>query len=108
MANCGSTRRGRSCSPGSLAPGLSQILFTFAVRDAGASRTSVTVGTAPLFSVAIAFVFLDEPVVAGIVLGAVLIVAGGILLASERSRPEHFRRIGLVFAVGRDAGVRVA
>jgi len=85
---------------GLLAPGLSQLLFTFAVRDAGASRASVTVGTAPLFAVAIAFVFLDEPVVAGIVAGAALIVAGGILLASERSRPEHFQRVGLVFAVG--------
>jgi drug/metabolite transporter (DMT)-like permease len=85
---------------GLLAPGVSQILFTFAVRDAGASRTSVTVGTAPLFAVAIAFVFLDEPLVAGLVLGSVLIVAGGILLASERGRPEHFRRLGLVFAVG--------
>jgi drug/metabolite transporter (DMT)-like permease len=83
---------------GFLAPGISQVLFTFAVRDAGASRASVTVGTAPLFSVAIAFVVLDEPVVAGIVAGAALIVAGGILLASERSRPEHFKRIGLVFA----------
>jgi drug/metabolite transporter (DMT)-like permease len=84
---------------GLLAPGLSQILFTFAVRDAGASRASVTVGTAPLFAVAIAFVFLDEPVVAGIVAGAALIVAGGVLLASERSRPEHFRRVGLLFAI---------
>jgi len=84
---------------GLLAPGISQILFTFAVRDAGASRTSVTVGTAPLFAVAIAFVFLDEPVVAGLVLGAALIVVGGVVLASERGRPEHFRRIGLVFAL---------
>ncbi len=84
---------------GLLAPGVSQILFTFAVRDAGASRTSVTVGTAPLFAVAIAFVFLDEPVVAGLVVGAALIVLGGILLASERSRPEHFKRIGLLFAL---------
>ena len=84
---------------GLLAPGISQILFTFAVRDAGASRTSVTVGTAPLFAVAIAFVFLDEPVVAGLVIGAALIVVGGMLLASERARPEHFRRIGLVFAL---------
>lgn len=84
---------------GLLAPGVSQILFTFAVRDAGASRTSVTVGTAPLFAVAIAFVFLDEPVVAGLVLGAALIVAGGVVLASERGGPEHFRRIGLVFAL---------
>ncbi len=85
---------------GLLAPGISQILFTFAVRDAGASRASVTVGTAPLFAVAIALVFLDEPLVAGLVLGAALIVAGGILLASERGRPEHFRRIGLLFALG--------
>lgn len=85
---------------GLLAPGVSQILFTFAVRDAGASRTSVMVGTAPLFAVAIAFVFLDEPLVAGLVLGSVLIVAGGIVLASERGRPEHFRRLGLLFAVG--------
>jgi drug/metabolite transporter (DMT)-like permease len=84
---------------GLLAPGLSQILFTFGVRDAGASRSSVIVGTAPLFAVAIALVFLDEPLVAGLVLGAALIVTGGILLASERRRPEHFRRIGLVFAL---------
>lgn len=84
---------------GLLAPGVSQILFTFAVRDAGASRASVTVGTAPLFAVAIALVFLDEPLVAGLVLGAGLIVAGGILLASDRARPEHFRRVGLVYAL---------
>jgi drug/metabolite transporter (DMT)-like permease len=85
---------------GLLAPGISQILFTFAVRDAGASRTSVTVGTAPLFAIAIAFVFLDEPLVAGLVLGAALIVAGGFLLVSEPWRPEHFRRLGLLFALG--------
>jgi len=85
---------------GLLAPGLSQILFTFAVRDAGASRASVAVGTAPLFAVAIALVFLDEPLVAGLVVGAALIVAGGVLLMSERAQPEHFRRLGLLFAIG--------
>lgn len=85
---------------GLIAPGIAQILFTFAVRDAGASRSSVTVGTAPLFAVAIALVFLDEPLVAGLVAGAGCIVAGGILLASERSRPEHFKRIGIVYALG--------
>ena len=84
---------------GLLAPGLSQILFTFGVRDAGASRASVTVGTAPLFAVAIALVVLDEPLVAGLVLGAALIVAGGFLLVSDKARPEHFRRIGLLFAL---------
>jgi drug/metabolite transporter (DMT)-like permease len=84
---------------GLLAPGIAQILFTFGVRDAGASRTSVTVGTAPLFAVATALVFLDEPVVAGLLLGAALIVTGGILLASDRARPEHFKRIGLLYAL---------
>ncbi len=83
---------------GLLAPGIAQILFTFGVRDAGASRTSVTVGTAPLFAVATALVFLDEPLVAGLVVGAALIVTGGVLLASDRARPEHFKRIGLVYA----------
>lgn len=84
---------------GLLAPGIAQILFTFGVRDAGASRTSVTVGTAPLFAVATALVFLDEPLVAGLILGAALIVTGGILLASDRARPQHFKRIGLVYAL---------
>ena len=84
---------------GLLAPGIAQILFTFAVRDAGASRTSVTVGTAPLFAVATALIFLDEPLVAGLLVGAALIVSGGILLASDRARPEHFKRVGLLFAL---------
>ena len=84
---------------GLLAPAAAQLLFTFAVRDAGASRSSVTVGTAPLVAVAIALIFLDEPLVAGLVAGAALIVAGGILLASDRARPEHFKRIGIVYAL---------
>jgi len=98
---------------GVLGPGVSQVLFTFAVRDAGPSRTSATVGTAPLFAVVFAVVLLGEPLVAGIVCGAVLIVAGGLLLAGERDRPSHVKVIGLVFAVSaaavfalRDAFVR--
>ena len=58
----------------------------------------MTVGTAPLFSVAIALLFLGEPVVAGVIVGAILIVAGGAMLASERGRPEDFRAVGLAFA----------
>jgi drug/metabolite transporter (DMT)-like permease len=84
---------------GILGPGLSQTLFTLGVREAGPARASVTVGTAPLFSVAIALVFLGEPVIAGVLAGAVLIVAGGILLVGERERPLHVRRIGLVYTL---------
>ena len=84
---------------GILGPGVSQILFTLAIRDAGPSRASATVGMAPLFAVTFAVVLLDEPLVAGILLGAVLIVMGGILLASEGGRPEHVKTVGLVFAL---------
>jgi drug/metabolite transporter (DMT)-like permease len=84
---------------GLLAPGSSQILFTLAVRDAGASRASVAVGAAPLVSVAIALVVLGEPAEPGLLVGALLIVAGGLALALDRRRPEHLRRIGLLYAV---------
>jgi drug/metabolite transporter (DMT)-like permease len=84
---------------GAIAPGLSQILFTRAVREAGAARTSVLMGTAPLVAVAIALVALHEPVRAPLLIGAALIVAGGIALAGERVRPADFRRLGIVFAV---------
>jgi len=84
---------------GILAPGVSQILFTVAIRDAGPSRTSATVGMAPLFAVTFAVVLLGEPLVAGIALGAVLIVSGGVVLASESGRPDHVKTIGLVFAL---------
>lgn len=85
---------------GLLAPGASQIFFTLAVREAGPSRTSVAVGAAPLVSVVLALLLLDEPPKALLLAGAVLIVAGGVALAWERVRPDHFRGIGLAFALG--------
>lgn len=85
---------------GLLAPGGSQVLFTLAVREIGASRTSVAVGAAPLVAVVIALVFLGEPVRAPLLIGAVLVVSGGVLLAAERDRPGHLRARGLLFAAG--------
>jgi len=84
---------------GLLAPGSSQILFTLAVREAGPSRASVAVGAAPLVAVTIALLFLHEPLRVPLVLGALLIVGGGLALATERSRPEHVRMIGLAYAL---------
>jgi len=83
---------------GLLSPGAAQILVTIAIRDSGASRVSMVFGTAPLVSVTIALIFLGEPVQAPLIAGAVLVVAGGVELARERSRPEHLRRIGLLYA----------
>ena len=84
---------------GAIAPGLSQVFFVRAVREAGAARTSVLMGTAPLVAVAIALIFLGEPVHAALLIGAGLIVAGGIALARERVRPSDFRRLGVLFAL---------
>jgi hypothetical protein len=83
---------------GALAPTASQLLVTFAVRDVGPSRTSVVVGAAPLFALAIAFPALDEPVRVPLVVGALLVVCGGVLLVAERGRPEHLKPIGLLLA----------
>lgn len=98
---------------GAMAPGISQLLFTFAIREAGASRTSAITGTSPLFAVAIALLVLGEPFSAPLFVGALLIVGGGTLLVLEPDRPANFRLLGigmaalgaLVFAV-RDNYVR--
>jgi drug/metabolite transporter (DMT)-like permease len=83
---------------GLLSPGAAQIFVTTAIRESGSSRVSMIFGTAPLVSVTIALVFLGEPATAPLIIGALLIVAGGVELARERDRPAHLNRIGLVFA----------
>jgi drug/metabolite transporter (DMT)-like permease len=85
---------------GLFAPGTSQFLYVRAVKEVGASRAAVVVGAAPLVSVTIALLFLGEPAEAALLVGAVLIVLGGVALAGERDRPTHFRAIGLVLAFG--------
>lgn len=84
---------------GLLAPGASNILFTAAVHAAGPSRVSVIVGTAPLFAVVIAIIFLGEPIVTGVAIGALLIVGGGITFTGERDRPTDFRGVGVFLAI---------
>ena len=83
---------------GLLSPGLAQIFVTVAIRESGSSRVSLIFGTAPLVSVTIALLILNEPASAPLIAGAVLVVAGGVLLARERDRPAHLNRVGLVLA----------
>jgi drug/metabolite transporter (DMT)-like permease len=83
---------------GLVQPGVGQLLVTIAIREAGASRASVVLGSAPLASVTIALVLLGEPVRLPLIVGAVLIVAGGVELARDRRRPAHVRRRGYVLA----------
>jgi len=84
---------------GVLQPGIGQLFATLAIRETGSSRASMVFGTAPVVAVAIALVFLGEPVSAPLLVGAVLIVGGSVELARERDRPAHFRRAGLLFAL---------
>jgi drug/metabolite transporter (DMT)-like permease len=83
---------------GILQPGIGQLFVTLAIAEAGASRASVVFGLAPLVSVTIALALLGEPLKWPLIVGAVLIVAGGVELARERGRPEHLRAIGLLYA----------
>ncbi len=90
---------GRFFAIGMLVPGISQIIFIQSIRFAGAARASVVIGVAPLASVGIALVFLDEPVRWLLLLATVAIVLGGVTLAGERSRPTQFRMLGGVLAL---------
>ena len=100
---------------GVIVPGVANVLFNLAVRAIGPSRVGVLVGTVPLLSVLIAMVALDERPHPVLWVGTVLIVGGGVVLAWDRSRPEGFRRIGILLALvcavlfaGRDNVVRWA
>ena len=85
---------------GALAPGISQTSSSrsgFATR--ARARASMAFGTAPLFAVAMAVAWFGEEPGAGILVGALLIVGGGLVLAAETRSSPHVRRIGLVFAL---------
>jgi drug/metabolite transporter (DMT)-like permease len=83
---------------GTFVPGASSIVMFHAIRLAGPSRALVVIGVAPLLSVLLAVVLLDEPFVPELALGTVLVVAAGMLLAGE-ARPQHVRVLGLVLAL---------
>lgn len=81
-------------------PGLSQLGVVHAVRAAGASRAGILFGMAPLFSALFAIVVFGEPLRWPLVVGTLLVVAGGVALAWERTRPVDYRAYGALLAVG--------
>jgi drug/metabolite transporter (DMT)-like permease len=85
---------------GLLAPGAAQLLFVYAVRAIGAARSATLTAAAPLLAAVPAFLILDEPFRAALPVGAVLIVAGPVVLTGERSLPAGFRRVGILLALG--------
>jgi len=83
---------------GLLVPGAAQLVVGQAFRLAGASRAGLLLGITPLVSAVIAIAVFGEPLRAGLIVGTVLIVAGGVALAWEPDRPKHFAPTGLVLA----------
>jgi drug/metabolite transporter (DMT)-like permease len=85
---------------GLFAPGISQIFFTRAIGVIGPSRTAVLVGVSPVLSAAIAVTVLGEPVHVALVLGTLLVVAGGTLLVRERAGPAALLSLGIGLGLG--------
>ena len=84
---------------GAFVPGVSQLLVGHAVRAAGASRAGVLFGMAPLFSALIAIAAFGEAMEWPLVVGTLLVVAGGVVLALEGARPADYRAYGAALAV---------
>lgn len=84
---------------GAIAPGLTQMMFLFALRDIGASRSMVIYGALPLASSIGAVIFLDEPVRTALFVGTLLVVGGAALLAYDPVKPKGYRAVGLAWAL---------
>jgi drug/metabolite transporter (DMT)-like permease len=83
---------------GTVAPGITQVLFTRAVGLIGPSRTTIVVGASPVLSAAIAIAFLDEPLRVVLAVGTLLVVGGGTMLAWERGGPRGLLTLGVLLA----------
>ena len=82
---------------GIIAPGSSQGLFVSSIGSIGPARTSILIGTSPVFSVLLAVIFLDESWKTTIMIGTLLTVVGSALISWEKG--IQFRQIGIIFAV---------
>ena len=82
---------------GIIAPGSSQGLFVSSLGSIGTDRTSILIGTSPVFSVLLAVIFLDESWKTTIMIGTLLTVVGSALISWEKG--IRFRQIGIVFAI---------
>jgi drug/metabolite transporter (DMT)-like permease len=79
---------------GLVAPGLSQVLFVRAVAAIGASRSAILIGVSPLLSALFAITLLGEPLRAGLVLGTIAVVGGGLALVTTRSAAARLTALG--------------
>ena len=100
---------------GALIPGATQAAWLWAVDKSGPSRIQTVTATSPLVAALLAVGLLSEPWNAALIVGTLLVVAGGVALAWERKRPVDFKAVGIFVAVlfavmlgMRDTGIRWA
>jgi drug/metabolite transporter (DMT)-like permease len=74
---------------GLFAYGVSLVLFIYALRHLGAARTGAHFSTAPFIGAALAVPLLGEPVTAGLVVAASLMVIATWLVLTEQHAHEH-------------------
>jgi uncharacterized membrane protein len=83
---------------GTIVPGFAQLTFYAAIRMAGPSRSAIMLGTVPVWSVALATIFLNEHWSVSVVVGTILAVMGSVLLATEGTTKTSVSRLGLALA----------
>jgi drug/metabolite transporter, DME family len=85
---------------GLIQPAIVRVLFYMGIVRLGVSRAGPLRGTAPLFTMAIAFFALSERPGMMVYAGAALTVAGTWLVSYERAGEAKWRKIDLVFPLG--------
>ena len=82
---------------GLVAPGLARLFFFIGIDRIGVARAFSLMAGAPLFAVLLAIAFLGERPGPLLLLGAVAIVAGGVLLARWAHEEKRWRRRDMIF-----------
>ena len=82
---------------GLLAPGFARLLVFVGYARIGVSRASTVIAIAPLFSIAAAVVFLGERPSRPLLVGAALIVGGGVLLSRRAPDDRSWRRRDMMY-----------
>ncbi len=82
---------------GAIAPGSSQGLFVASIGSIGPARSSVLVSVNPIFSVLLGMAVLGEGWRVSVMVGTLLVVAGGVLISWEPGL--GFRHLGVLLAL---------
>ena len=82
---------------GLVAPGLARLFFFMGIHRIGVARAFSIMATTPLFAVTLAIGVLGERPSPMILLGALAVVAGGVLLAGREHDDRRWRRRDMIF-----------